>query len=147
MFSEVIVRDGALIELTSADVGKYIRVVDPGNCRLRMTEFSPALGDEIHVEHVSLGRVDIDVLVGATIRIMPMFYPELLGIYGVVTFKCVGTNEWVCFGCLKPRADWQLDIDRGTGLNYELDYALDVDWEAEFLALEASIDAFKNGSP
>lgn len=143
--NDVITRDGPLLLLTEADVGKYIRVQDPGNVRIQVNTFNPEIGATITLEHVSLGRVDIEVIEGATIRVLEMFYPEILGMYGVVTLKCVASNEWVLFGALRPKPDWQLDVDRGTGLNYELDFALDTDWATELEQLNAQLDAFKSG--
>jgi hypothetical protein len=80
-----------------------------------------------------------DLCVGATIRVMERFYPEILAIYGVVTLKCVAQDEWVLYGCLTPKPEWQTAIDYGLGLNYNLTPIVDVDWTAELARLEESI--------
>ena len=141
--SEVIVRSGALIELTAADVGKYIRLVDTEHMRVRVLEFAPQVGDVIHVEHVGMKSVVFDMCVGATIRHLNRFYPEILGMYGVVTLKCVGPNEWVLFGALTPKPEWQTAVDYGLGLSYELMPVVDIDWTAALAELEASIGSLE----
>ena len=137
--SEVIVRSGALIELTAADVGKYIRLVDTEHMRVRMLEFNPNVGDEITLEHVCMKTVVFDTCVGATLRIMDRFYPEILGMYGVVSLKCVAANEWVLFGALIPRPEWQIAVDEGLGLTYDLYPTVNVNWQVELARLEESI--------
>ena len=137
--SDVIARSGVLIELTAADVGKYIRVIGSEHMRIRVTEFGSTPGDEIHIEHVSLKSVVFDTCVGATIRHLDRCYPELLGMYGVATLKCVALDEWVLFGALIPKPAWQIAVDYGLGLTYDLMPVVDVDWTAELAQLEASL--------
>lgn len=137
--SDVIVKSGQLIELTAADVGKYVRIVDSEHVRIRVAEFDPQIGDVITVEHVCMKSVVFDMCIGATIRIMDRFYPEIMGMYGVVSLKCVGPNEWVMFGALIPRPEWQVAVDKGLGLTYDLYPTVNVNWQVELARLEEAI--------
>jgi hypothetical protein len=139
MPNNVITKSGALIQLSATDVGQYIRIVDTEHVRIRLLEFNPQVGDEIHIEHVCMKSVVFDICVGATIRLMERLYPEIQGMYGVVSLKCVGPNEWVLFGALIPKPKWQTTVDYGLGLTYDLMPVVDVDWVAQLAILEASI--------
>lgn len=139
----VVTKDGALIQLTADDVGKYVRIVEPGNVMVQITEFSPALGSEIYIEHCSLNRVAFDKCTGALIRHLDMFYPEILGLYGVVTLVCIGPNEWNLFGALRPKPEWQLDIDSNVNLSYGLNPIVDEDWETQLTTLEATLETLQ----
>lgn len=139
MTNNVITKSGALIQLDAADVGKYIRVQDPEHVRIRVLEFDPVIGDEIYIEHLCFKSVVFDMCVGATIHHLDRFYPEIIGMYGVVTLKCVAANEWVLFGALIPKPEWQTAVDYGLGLSYELMPVVDIDWTAALAELEASI--------
>ena len=48
--SNVIEKDGNFISLVQDDVGKYVRIVEPGNVMIRVENFNPAIGDVIEVE-------------------------------------------------------------------------------------------------
>ena len=143
MANNVITRSGALITLSADDVGKYIRVQDPEHVRIRMLEFGPQIGDEIYIEHLCFKSVVFDMCVGATIRHLDRFYPEILGMYGVVTLKCVAANEWVLFGALIAKPEWQTAVDYGLGLSYELMPVVDIDWVAALAELEESIGSLE----
>lgn len=137
--SNVIEKDGNFISLTQDDVGKYVRIVEPGNVMIRVENFNPAIGDVIEVEHVSLASVVFDCINGASLRLLDRFYPEILGTYGVVVLKCVGTDEWNLSGALKPKPEWQMDVDSFPNLSYGLNPIVDIDWTAELAALEAAL--------
>lgn len=139
MTNNVITKSGALIQLDGTAVGKYIRIMDSEHVRIRVLEFGPQIGDEITIEHVCFKSVVFDMCVGATIRHLDRFYPEILGKYGVVSLKCVAVNEWVLFGALIPKPEWQTAVDYGLGLNYELMPVVDVDWSVVLAELEESI--------
>lgn len=139
MPSPVVTESGALIELTAFHVGKYVRIKGNVHSQIRVSEFNPQIGDEIYVEHASYKSIFFEVCIGATLRYLDRFYPSILGMYGVVTLKCVGENEWVLFGALTPKPEWQTAVDYGLGLNYELMPVVDVDWTAALAELEASI--------
>lgn len=137
--SNVIAKDGNFIQLTQTDVGKYVRIVEPGNVMIRVENFNPAIGDVIEVEHVSLMAVVFDCVNGASLRFLDRFYPEILGTYGVAVLKCVGSNEWNLSGALKPKPEWQLDVDSYPNLSYGLHPIVDVDWAAELQVLEEAL--------
>jgi len=59
--------------------------------------------------------------------------------YGVVSLKCVAANEWVLFGALIPKPEWQTAVDYGLGLSYELMPVVDIDWTDALAELEESI--------
>ena len=137
--SNVIQKDGNFISLVQGDVGKYVRIVEPGNVMIRVENFNPAIGDVIEVEHVSLASVVFDCINGARLRLLDRFYPEILGTYGVVVLKCVGANEWNLSGALKPKPEWQMDVDSFPNLSYGLNPVVNIDWQAELAALEAAL--------
>ncbi len=141
--SDVVTMSGQLIQLDATAVGKYIRVVDQEHVRIRLLEFNPQIGDQITIEHVCMKSVVFDMCVGATIRVMDRFYPEIMGMYGVVSLKCVGPNEWVMFGALIPRPEWQVAVDKGLGLTYELYPVVNVNWQVELARLEESIGSLQ----
>jgi hypothetical protein len=141
--SDVVIKSGQLIQLVADDIDKYIRVIDPEHVLIRVLEFNPPIGSEIHIEHVCMKTVVFDICIGATIRLLDRFYPEIMGMYGVVTLKCVGTNEWVLFGALTPKPQWQTTVDKGLGLTYDLHPVVDVDWAVELAILEASIGSLE----
>ncbi len=136
---EIVNKTGNFITLTAADVGKHVRITEPGNVIIHVDEFNPSLGDEILVEHAGLMQVVFDCLQGASLRFMPRFTAEILDIYGVVALRCIGANEWNLSGALKPKPEWQLDLDSFPNLSYGLHPAVDVDWATELAALEASL--------
>ena len=142
--SETITKDGNFIVLGATDVGKYIRIVEPGNVIIRIDTFGPQLGDTIEIEHMSLATVGFDKNNGAHIRHMGRFYPEILETFGVVTLRCIGTNEWNLSGALRPKPEWQLDVDSFPNLSYGLNPVVNVDWATELAALEASLAAINS---
>ncbi len=137
--SEVITKDGNFIVLGATDVGKYVRIVEPGNVMIRVDNFTPQVGDVITVEHMSLASVVFDVINGAQLLYMSRFYPQILDTYGVVTLTCVGTNQWNLCGALKPKPEWQLDVDSFPNLSYGLNPVVNVDWETQLAQLEESL--------
>ncbi len=137
--SDVITKDGNFIVLGAADVGKYVRIVEPGNVMIRVDTFNPVVGDVIEIEHVSLATVAFDMCEGAALRLMDRFYPEILGTYGVVMLKCIGPNEWNLSGALRPKPEWQMDVDSFPNLSYGLHPVVDIDWQTELAALEAAL--------
>lgn len=143
MTNNVITKSGALIQLGATDVGKYIRIQDSEHVRIRVLEFGPVVGDEIYIEHVGYKSVEFDTCVGATLNYLDRFYPSIVGMFGVVTLKCVAANEWTMFGALAPKPDWQVNIDYGLGLSWELMPVVDVDWTVELANLEASIGSLQ----
>jgi hypothetical protein len=143
MPNNVITKSGALIQLSATDVGQYIRIVDTEHVRIRILEFNPQIGDEITIEHVCYKSVVFDVCIGASIKYLDRFYPEILGMFGVVSLKCVAANEWVLFGALIPKPQWQTTVDEGLGLNYQLFPVVDVDWTAALTELEAAIGSLE----
>ena len=139
MTNNVITKSGALIQLDGTAVGKYIRIMDSEHVRIRVLEFGPTVGDEIYIEHTGFKSVVFDTCIGATLRYLDRFYPSIIGMYGVVTLKCVGVDEWVMFGALTPKPEWQTAVDYGLGLSYELMPVVDIDWTAALAELEESI--------
>lgn len=139
--SNVVTKDGNLITLGATDVGKYVRIVEPGNVMIQVDTFNPVLGDTIDVEHVSLATVAFNMCEGATIFKLDRFYPEILGTYGVVTLKCVGPNQWNLFGALRPKPEWQMDLDSYPNLSWGLNPVVNIDWQAELAILEAALAA------
>lgn len=137
--NNVIEKTGNLITLTASDVGKYVRIVEPGNVMIQVEMFNPVLGDTIDVEHFSLATVAFDFCEGATLRKMDRFTGEILGTYGVCTLKCIGPNEWNVFGALKPKPEWQIDLDSYPNLSWGLHPVVDIDWVTELEALEEAL--------
>lgn len=135
----VTTKDGNFIVLGAADVGTYVRIVEPGNVMIRVDEFGPVVGDTIIVEHVSLATVAFDTCTGAPLRLMDRFIPHILGTYGVVTLTCIGVNEWNLSGALKPKPEWQMDVDSYPNLSWGLNPVVDIDWATELAALELAL--------
>lgn len=135
----IIEKTGNFIQLDQADVGNYVRILEPGNVIVRVNAFGSVKNDVIQVEYAGNMTAVFDLDNGATLRFMPRFTCEFLDIYGVVHLRCVNPDEWVLTGALKPKPQWQLDLDSYPNLSYGLHPSLDVDWEAELAALEAAL--------
>lgn len=137
--TSIVEKSGNFVQLGEADVGTYVRLVEPGNVIVQVDDYGSSPGDVIQVEYVGNMTAAFDLATGATLRIMPRFTCEFLDIYGVVHLRCVSPDEWVLTGALKPKAQWQLDLDSYPNLSYGLHPAVDVDWEAALAELEATL--------